>query len=243
MDSGGSVLGIIPARINSSRFPRKVLANIGGKPMIYHVWNAVSQARQLQSLIVAVDDKMVENAVYGFGGESIMTPTDLASGTDRVAWVAGDRLSDIVVNIQGDEPLIQPQAIDHLVLTLKENPSIDMATLAVKKPFEPHNLNNPNIVKVVTNESGKAIYFSRKPLQCSKEGAFLKHIGIYAYRRMALFRFCNLPPSPLELTEKLEQLRAIENGFHIQVILIEKDTIAVDLPSDLIQVEKAMGLC
>jgi 3-deoxy-manno-octulosonate cytidylyltransferase (CMP-KDO synthetase) len=232
-------LGVIPARANSSRFPLKVIAEILGKPMVGYVWDAARSCVLLNDVIVATDDESVRTTLEKRGMKVVMTPPELPTGTDRVAMVARESQAPLIINLQGDEPLLPSAAIGKLVTALRENPDIDMATLAVKKR-DPHELANPNVVKVVTGTTGNALYFSRQPLATSPDGEFLKHVGIYAYRREALFRFCELPVSGLEKTEKLEQLRALENGFRIQVVLLEEDTIAVDVPGDIARVEAVM---
>ena len=236
MVKAAQVLGIIPARAHSTRFPFKILAPILGKPMIQHVWEKARRATSLSEVIVATDHVDIFNCVKSFGGHVVMTPSELPSGSDRVAFVAKDKSADIIVNLQGDEPLLNPQSIDRLVDTLVNHPDSQLSTLAVRRS-DAGELGNPNCVKVVFDDSGKALYFSRSPLATQPSGEFFKHIGIYAYRREALFRFCNLKPSSLELTEKLEQLRALQHGMAIQVCVVDQDTIAVDVPQDVSKVE------
>ncbi|NBX69197.1 MAG: 3-deoxy-manno-octulosonate cytidylyltransferase [Proteobacteria bacterium] len=230
------VLGIIPARAHSTRFPFKILTPILGKPMIQYVWESAKAARSLSDVIVATDHPDIFNCVKAFGGEVVMTPSDLPSGSDRVAFVAKDRPSDIIVNLQGDEPLLKSEFIDQLVDSLINHPDSQLSTLAVLRK-EAQELANPNCVKVVFDDNHKALYFSRSPLKTSSSGEFFKHIGIYAYRRKALFEFCQLSPSSLEVTEKLEQLRALQHGMAIQVCVVDQDTIAVDVPQDVSKVE------
>lgn len=204
--------------------------------MVQYVWEAARRCRLLSEVIIATDDEGIAEIVRGFNGQVVLTPRDLPSGTDRAAWVARDRSESIVVNLQGDEPLIDPKAIDRLVQTLLDNPKSEMGTLVVRRDNEADRV-NPNVVKAVLAESGRALYFSRTPIP---HGAswFYKHIGIYAYRRAALERFCRLSPSFLEKQERLEQLRALENGFEIQTVVVDHDTIAVDTPEDLVKVEQ-----
>jgi 3-deoxy-manno-octulosonate cytidylyltransferase (CMP-KDO synthetase) len=242
MKGTNSPLAIIPARANSSRFPQKVTAKIHSKPMVQYVWDAACRARRLGECIVATDDVTVAEVVESFGGRVVLTPEGLKTGTDRVAFVARDSEAEIIVNLQADEPLLKPESIDGLIDCLESTPSFDMATLAVNKDsFE--DLNNPNIVKVVTagefgvSGNSSALYFSRLPITAGSGGEFLKHIGVYAFRRKALLKFCDLPSSRLEKSERLEQLRALEAGFRIGVHLVSSDTIAVDTPEDLIKVE------
>lgn len=230
------VLGIIPARAHSTRFPFKILTPILGKPMIQYVWEAAKASRALSEVIVATDHSEIFKCVKAFGGEAVMTPSELTSGSDRVAFVAKDRPAEIIVNLQGDEPLLKPEFIDQLVDTLINFPNSQLSTLAVQRKNSEEWV-NPNCVKVVFDDRGKALYFSRSPLASFKSGEFFKHIGIYAYRRESLFEFCQLPPSSLELTEKLEQLRALQHGMAIQVCVVNQDTIAVDVPQDVSKVE------
>ena len=178
--------------------------------------------------------------VERFGGTAILTPVGLVSGTDRVAWVTRDWKTEIVINIQGDEPLVDPRSIDRLVAEMLEDELCDMATLAVKKRDQ-EELKNPNVVKVTFSSSGNALYFSRQALTCGPDHAFYKHIGIYGYRRNALLKFCSLRRSPLESAERLEQLRALEAGFRIKIVEVSHDTVSVDHPSDVGKVEALMG--
>jgi len=228
-------LGVIPARFASSRFPGKVLVPISSKPMLQHVYERASQARYLTSTIIATDDPRVFEAARLFGAQVRMTRPDHVSGTDRVAEVASAHDAEIVVNIQGDEPLIDPAAIDAAILPLEHNPEVVMATL--KKEIQ--NLRevvDSNVVKVVTDRAGDAIYFSRCPIPFGREGhqpRHFKHIGLYVYRRNFLLEYSRLPVGPLEEAERLEQLRAIENGFKIRVVETEYESVGVDTPADL----------
>jgi 3-deoxy-manno-octulosonate cytidylyltransferase (CMP-KDO synthetase) len=228
------ILGVIPARFASTRFPGKVLANISSKPMLQHVYERASQARYLTSTIVATDDDRVYQAARSFGARVRMTRSDHLSGTDRVAEVASAENAEIVVNIQGDEPLIDPNAIDTAILPVAQEPEIVMATL--KKKIEiAREINDPNVVKVVTDRDGDAIYFSRCPIPYYREGAgeHFKHIGLYVYRSDFLLSYSTLPVGPLERAERLEQLRALENGFRIRVVETEYESLGVDTPEDL----------
>ncbi|MEZ4749766.1 MAG: 3-deoxy-manno-octulosonate cytidylyltransferase [Bdellovibrionota bacterium] len=214
-----------------------------GKPMIQHVWEVAAASKRVAKVLVATDDRAIVEAVEAFGGEAVMTSVDFESGSDRVAWVAaqwGAQPDSIVINLQGDEPLLAPEALDGLVQVLEENPEAQMATLAVKKQSE-DDLHNPNVVKVVLDRGGEALYFSRAPLKSGPD-FFFKHIGVYAFRFAALQNFCRLESSPLEKVERLEQLRALQNGFTIQVIPIAEDTVAVDVPGDVGLVEEALKL-
>jgi 3-deoxy-manno-octulosonate cytidylyltransferase (CMP-KDO synthetase) len=204
--------------------------------MIQYVWEAALQARLLDEVVVATDDEEILAVAQGFGAKAVLTPNTFESGTDRVAFVAQESGAGIVVNLQGDEPLLAPSAIDRLVETLESDAAADMATLAVAMRTDAE-LRDPNVVKVVFSREGRALYFSRQPLAAAPGGAFFKHVGIYAFRTAALRRFCRLPASDLERTERLEQLRALENGMSIRVILMAEDTIAVDAPADIARVE------
>jgi len=232
---------VIPARYASSRFPGKALAVIAGKPLIQHVYERAARARYLSRLIIATDDDRISAAARAFGAEVRMTRSDHPSGTDRVAEAASAEDADLVVNIQGDEPLIDPQAIDAAVLGLLEAPEIPMGTL--KKLIEdPAELTNPNVVKVVTDRFGNAIYFSRSRIPYVRVGAeeapCYKHVGLYVYRRDFLLAYPRLPVGPLEQAEKLEQLRALENGYRIRVVETDYESRGVDTPEDLELVER-----
>jgi 3-deoxy-manno-octulosonate cytidylyltransferase (CMP-KDO synthetase) len=235
------ILGVIPARFASSRFPGKVLASIGAKTMIERVYERVSQARYLTSTIIATDDERVYEVARSFGARVRMTRADHPSGTDRVAEVASaEPDAEIVVNIQGDEPLIDPAAIDAAILPLVHDASIVMGTL--KKRIEnPAETGDPNVVKVVTDLAGDAIYFSRCPIPHYRDGnpgPHYKHIGLYVYRRDFLLSYSSLTPGPLEQAERLEQLRALENGFRIRVAETEYESVGVDTPADLERVAR-----
>lgn len=233
-----TAIAIIPARLDSTRFPGKVLFPLLGKPMVQWVYENARAAQRLTEVVVASDHSDVVAAVEKFGGQAVLTPKGFETGTDRVAWVAEKRLCDIVVNVQGDEPCLPAEAIDQLVEALEREPKWDIATLAVLLSGE--GLRNPNQVKVVTSKSGKALYFSRQPLVTGPEESFLKHVGIYAYRREALFKLTKLPVSGLERLERLEQLRALENDLTIGVVRLKNDTAAVDVPEDVKIVEERM---
>lgn len=238
-------VGIIPARYESSRFPGKPLAKIQGRPMIQHVYERSSQASGLDRLFVATDDARIAKVVKTFGGEPILTRSDHPSGTDRIAEAC--RLlnlsgEDMVVNIQGDEPLVEPSMIHLLVEALKEAPECPMATLGFET-CDPGEYLDPNVVKIVKDRGGKALYFSRAPLPHRRDSGagpffFLKHLGFYAYRNAFLQTFTQLSPGKYEAEEKLEQLRALEHGFCIQVALSPVETHGIDTPEDL---EKLLG--
>jgi 3-deoxy-manno-octulosonate cytidylyltransferase (CMP-KDO synthetase) len=234
------ILGVIPARFASSRFPGKVLAQISSKSMLQHVYERASQARYLTGTIIATDDDRILQTARRFGAIVRLTRADHPSGTDRVAEIASAENADIIVNIQGDEPLIDPAAIDAAILPLVHEPEIVMATLK-KRIQDPREVGDPNVVKVITNRAGDAIYFSRCPIPFVRDssaagGAHFKHIGLYAFQRSFLLRYPELPVGPLEQAEKLEQLRALENGFPIRVVETEYESWGVDTPEDLLRV-------
>jgi len=229
-----SVLGVIPARFQSTRFPGKALVSLAGKPILQHVWERARQARYLDELLVATDDERIARCARGFGATVRMTRPDHPSGTDRVAEAASASPARIVVNIQGDEPLIDPSAIDAAALCLIGNASLPMATLKKRIVFA-DEITNPNVVKVVTGLNGDALYFSRNPIPYDRAGGavYYKHIGLYVYRKEFLLRYSSLPVGPLEKAECLEQLRALENGYPIRVEETEYESLGVDTPEDL----------
>jgi len=237
-------VGAIPARYGSTRLPGKPLLPIAGRPMIEHVYTRVARARGLDRVVVLTDDERIARAVEAFGGEWEMTPADCASGTDRIAWAArqwGAAAASAVINIQGDEPLIDPEEISRIAEHLAANPGDPVVTLAT--PAAPEEMANPNAVKVVLAGDGSALYFSRSPIPYPRgEGGAvpLKHVGIYGYRRDALLRLAALAPTPLERSESLEQLRALENGMAIRVLIVDRASIGVDTAEDLERVEKIL---
>ncbi|MEM1181074.1 MAG: 3-deoxy-manno-octulosonate cytidylyltransferase [Acidobacteriota bacterium] len=223
MPSGGLV-GAIPARFASSRLPGKPLLPIAGKPMIEHVYRRVATVDALDRVVVLTDDERIVDAVEGFGGEALMTPVDCPSGTDRIAFAARTWDCHAVINVQGDEPLIDPNAVSRLARLMKGNPSVEMATLAA--PLDPDRFSDPNAVKVVTALDGTALYFSRAPIPHDRDGSGHAveprlHLGLYGYRRDVLLRLAELEPTPLERSESLEQLRALEHGIKLQVITLD----------------------
>jgi len=230
-------VAVIPARYASTRLPGKPLLNRTGKPLIQHVYERVQQVRSLQRVIVATDDRRIADVVRSFGGEAVMTRPDHPSGTDRVAEVAATLKADIVVNVQGDEPEIEPAYVDRLVDLLASRYDCEMATLACPFPAEVDPA-EPSAVKVVVDLAGRAVYFSRSPIPHPRDrsegsgGDYLLHIGIYAYRREFLGRLTTWPVGRLERIEKLEQLRAIEHGASIAVGLVERATVGIDTPED-----------
>ena len=241
------ILGVIPARYASSRFPGKALATLGSKTMLQHVWERVNMARYLTDAVIATDDQRIYAAARSFGAAVRMTRSDHVSGTDRVAEVASTGDAELIVNIQGDEPLIDPAAIDAAILPLTHEPAIQMGTLK-KKIEDPREVDDPNVVKVVTNRFQNAIYFSRSTIPYVRgpvAGAatiHYKHIGLYVYRRDFLLRYSDLPIGPLEEAERLEQLRALENGFKIRVVETEYESLGVDTPEDLARVSQLFHL-
>jgi 3-deoxy-manno-octulosonate cytidylyltransferase (CMP-KDO synthetase) len=228
-------LGIIPARIASSRFPSKVLAPIAGKPLIQRVWEAAQHANLLHRVIIATDSALVCEVAQAFGAEAVMTPASLPSGTDRVFYASQGFSADTIVNLQGDEPLLEGAAIDALIEGLESDPVYDMATLAVPRESALEKASQ-NVVKIRFQSNGRVEDFSRTAF-CLESDKFEKHIGIYAFRKAALERFCSLPPSRREVAERLEQLRALEAGMGIRAVIWHRDTVAVDVPEDVERVE------
>ncbi len=236
------VIGVIPARYSSTRFPGKPLVDILGKPMVQWVYENAMRSKFLNFLIVATDDERIYNVVKGFGGNVIMTPSDIQTGTDRVAYVMNEFDADIIANIQGDEPLLTSEMIDRAIEPFLNGERVDISTLAVKIN-DVNLIFNPNVVKVVFDKDNFALYFSRGAIPFCRDaktdedwlklGNFYKHIGLYVYSRDSLLKFVALGKSPLEDIEKLEQLRALENGFRIKVVITESDTIGVDTPEDV----------
>lgn len=230
-------VAIIPARYESTRFPGKALAEINGKPMIQHVYERASRARAVSRVVVATDDRRIQSAVEAFGGTAVWTNPTHESGTDRVAEVAAGLTDAIVLNIQGDVPFIEESMIEACIAPLKADATLPMAT--VKTRIEDvETLENPNVVKVVCDRNGDALYFSRSVVPYARDGrchpsVAFKHIGLYAYRRDFLLRFARLEPTPLERAERLEQLRALEWGYRIRVAEVPAASIEVDTPADL----------
>jgi 3-deoxy-manno-octulosonate cytidylyltransferase (CMP-KDO synthetase) len=232
----GKTVAIIPARYHSTRLPGKVLADIAGRPMIEHVYRRVCRAAGIDAVIVATDDERVIAAVQKFGGEAMLTSAAHRTGTDRVAEVARAITCDIVVNVQGDEPLIPPEMIAEVVAPFRDD-EVVMTTLRRQIEDDADPL-SPHVVKVVVNRNDDALYFSRAPIPYSRHPApngqtHFKHIGLYGYRRDFLLEFAALPQTPLEITESLEQLRALEHGFRIRTPETVHDSHGVDTPEDL----------
>lgn len=249
------VIGIVPARFNSTRFPGKPLAILNGKPIIQRVYENVRASKRIEDVYIATDDMRIKEAVESFGGKAIMTSPDHESGTDRIAEVARDMDCDIVVNVQGDEPFILPHMIDNAVQALIEDREASISTLAVRITRD-EDLLSPHVVKVVIDKNGYAIYFSRSPIPFYRDEwnnlnsislvpertIVLKHIGIYCYRRNILLEFTSMRKSRLEEIERLEQLRAIEAGYRIKVRETEFDTIGIDTEEDLKRAEQWQNL-
>jgi 3-deoxy-manno-octulosonate cytidylyltransferase (CMP-KDO synthetase) len=242
-----NVVGIVPARYGSTRFPGKPLARIAGKPLIQHVVERCQKAKALSEVIVATDDTRIWEVAQNFC-RAEMTSPEHPSGSDRIAEVARRCACDAVVNIRGDEPLLDPAVIDAVAQALAQT---EMSTAATRIQ-QAEDYANPNVVKVVVNTAGRALYFSRRTIPYLRETAsrsageqlaafpFLKHLGIYGYRRETLLRLVGFPVSPLEAAEKLEQLRALENGIAIAVVQVEYDSIGVDVPADVGRVERLL---
>lgn len=233
------MLGVIPARYGASRFPGKPLARLWGKPLLQHVWERARAARGLSEVVVATDDERVAAAARGFGARVEMTSPACASGTDRVAEVARGRPeSDIVLNLQGDEPELDPEAVSRLVEAMRADPSLRMATLAHREPH-PGALAGSEVTKVVVDADGFALYFSRADLaEASRGGPALRHVGVYAFRRELLLEFTGWPEGTLERAERLEQLRALEHGVRIKVVLGDRPFVGVDTPEQLAALER-----
>ena len=245
------ITAVIPARYASTRFPGKALADIGGKPMIQHVYERTCRASLVSRVIVATDDQRIASAVQSIGGEVIMTSAAHETGTDRLAEVAANLDSDVIVNVQGDEPLIEPTMIDQAIEPFMQDSSLLMGTVKTRIKCL-HDFLSPNTVKVVTDSTGHALYFSRSPLPffrdkwsdlkddsfCSGKLLCHKHVGLYVYQRDFLLKFAAMQPSFLEMSEKLEQLRALENGIRIRVVETEFESIGVDTPDDLAKAQE-----
>ena len=239
------VVVVIPARYGSTRLPGKPLALIGGKPMIQRVFERARLAQRVNQVIVATDDERIVKAVEAFGGEVRLTRSDHRTGTERVAEVAAHVEGDVFVNVQGDEPLLDPAAVDTAVTSLLEEPPASIATVAT--PIKtPADIMDPNVVKTVLDFEGNAIYFSRAPIPWVRDtgskvlARHLKHLGLYVFDRQALLEYPTLPPGELERIEQLEQLRWLENGWKIRVAEVEHDAVSVDVPEDVARVEKLL---
>lgn len=246
MSLGGApdIVAIIPARYASERFPGKVIAPLAGKPLVVHTYERAKQAKRLSDVIVATDDVRVVDAVRPFGVKTVMTRNDHLTGTDRIAEVASTLHADIIVNVQADEPLVDPALIDAVIKPLLDDPEVPMAT--ARHPIrETALIHDPNCVKVVCDLNGHALYFSRSPIPFVRatghdprtENLYWQHIGLYVFRRDFLLRYAQMKPTPVERLEKLEQLRVLENGYVIAVVEATSRTIGVDTPEDLQRAE------
>ena len=237
------VIAVIPARYTSTRLPGKPLADICGKPMIQHVYELISRAEGLDDIVVATDDARIADAVRAFGGKVFMTSPDCQSGSDRVREVASSLAADIYINVQGDEPLLEPSAIEKLLSVFRSDGGVRVATLC--SPISEEPARSPHQVKVVCDDAGNALYFSRSlmPYPRNKPADYkvYKHVGIYAYRRNFLLKYAALAPTPLERTESLEQLRVLENGYKIKVLESDFKGVGVDTPEDLAAVNELMA--
>ncbi len=234
-----SVLAVVPARYGATRFPGKPLAALWGKPMLQHVWERARSARGIDALLIATDDERIAAAARSFGAEIEMTSSALSSGTDRVAEVARRRPSfGLVLNLQGDEPELDARAVEKLVQVMRDDPSIDIGTLAHREET-PSALAAEDVVKVVVDGSGFALYFSRADLaRGSRGGPALRHVGVYGFRRECLLEFASWPASPLEKAERLEQLRALERGVKIRVVTGARAGSGIDTPEQLAALER-----
>ena len=241
--TSASIVGIIPARYASIRLPGKPLVDIAGRPMVEHVYRRAASASSVQAVVVATDDDRIYSAVEAFGGVARMTRSTHRSGTDRVAEVARELTCELIVNIQGDVPLIEPALIDQALAPFANDASVVISTLR-RRIEDPAELSDPNVVKVVCDQAGDALYFSRAPIPHSVVGSTTtcaraaKHIGIYVYRRTTLLELAALEPTALEVAESLEQLRALEHGYRIRTVETTFDPLTVDTASDLERVRR-----
>lgn len=241
--ASGRTVGIIPARWGASRFPGKLLQDLGGRSVLERVYRQAAKAKKLDDLLVATDDERIRSAVAGFGGRAVMTSPRRRTGTERSAEACRFLPARWVVNIQGDEPFLRPATIDRVADALRNDPALLIAT-ARTEIEDPRELADPNTVKVVTDAQGWALYFSRSLIPAggtAPRGRTFKHIGIYGYRKDFLLRLVRLPPSGLECRERLEQLRVLENGYRIKVITVRSDTVGIDTPEDLDRARKMIG--
>jgi 3-deoxy-manno-octulosonate cytidylyltransferase (CMP-KDO synthetase) len=237
-------VAVIPARYASTRIPGKALADIGGRPMVEHVYRRAAAARNVDAVVVATDDERIASAVKRFGGEVRMTDAGHPTGTDRLAEVAATLDCDLVVNVQGDEPMLEPESIDDAIEPFRNDPELLMSTICYPLGSI-EEASDPNVVKVVKSRDGFALYFSRSPIpyrrgQSSEASGPFKHIGLYVYRREFLRQIAALAPTPLERSESLEQLRVLEHGFSIKVVQTKHDSVGVDTPEDLERVRRLL---
>ena len=234
------IVAVVPARYGSTRFPGKMIAQIAGKPVVWHTYQQVLRSELVSEVIIAADDNRILEALEPFDVPVVMTRPDHQSGTDRIAEVAANLDADIIVNVQGDEPLIDPHTVDEAIRPLLENPDIPMGTVK-RKITDLEMVIDPNVVKVIVDNRGRAIYFSRLPIpyirdEADRKGAtghHWQHIGLYVFRREFVMQFAKMAQTPLEKLEKLEQLRVLENGYDIAVVETEHESVGVDTPEDL----------
>lgn len=238
------VVAVVPSRYGAQRFPGKPLHPIAGVPMVVHVWRRAAESKLADLVLVATDDERIARVVEAAGGTAVMTDPDLPSGTDRVFAAVKDLDVSVVVNVQGDEPLMEAENVDRVAGFLLEHPGFPLATLAIPLT-DPDEIESPDVVKVVRGDQGQALYFSRSVLPYRRRPepglATLKHLGLYGYRKEALARWTSLPPHPLERAESLEQLRALAAGMSMAVLDAAGDSIGVDTPADALKVEKIMA--
>ena len=238
-------VAVIPARYQSTRLPGKPLADIGGRPMIEHVYRRTAAAPAVDAVVVATDDPRIAAAVERFGGIARLTDAAHRSGLDRIAEVAGRLACDVIVNVQGDEPLIEPEMISEAIEAIQADPALEMSTLR-RRIDDASDFSNPNVVKVVVDRNQHALYFSRAPVPFASHEARpaigFKHVGLYVYRRAFLLKLASLPRTPLELAESLEQLRALEHGFRIRALETIFDSVGVDTPEDLDRVRRQLAV-
>jgi 3-deoxy-manno-octulosonate cytidylyltransferase (CMP-KDO synthetase) len=241
-----SVLVVIPARYASVRFPGKPLAAIAGKPMVQHVYEAAARAPGVDEVVVATEDERIVAAVMRFGGKAMMTSPQARSGTERAAEVARARDAQVIINVQGDEPLVRGEMVAQLAQFLARHAAVPMASLMT--PFRPEeDAGSPHVVKVVVDRDKFALYFSRAPIPHLRSPGgtatrAMKHLGVYGYQRHFLLQFPSLPPTPLEESEQLEQLRALEHGYRIKLLETVHDTVGVDTPDDVRRVEQLLAV-
>ena len=239
------VVVVIPARYAATRLPGKPLVPLAGKPMVQRVYERAKQAQTVQRVLVATDDQRILDAVAAFGGEARMTRSDHRTGTERIAEVAANVDGDVFVNVQGDEPLIDPSSIDTAVAALLEDPAVQIATVATPIRHA-GDIMDPNVVKTVLDFEDNALYFSRAPIPWVRDSQqkvhvkYWKHLGLYVFQRAALLEYPTLPQGELEKIEQLEQLRWMENGWKIRVAEVAHDAVSVDVPEDVVRVEKLL---
>ncbi len=236
------IIGLIPARYASTRFPGKPLKLLANKPIIQHVYEQSIKCSKLDEVYIATDDERIRDVIASFGGKVIMTASTHTSGTDRLAEASENLDADLIVNIQGDEPLIEPNIIELALSVWDSDSDFEMSTIATPIT-DIEDYNNPNVVKVVLAKNGNGLYFSRSPIPYFRNKTNLqtyRHIGLYVYRKSFLLQFTKLSPSPLEQAEGLEQLRALENGYNIRVVITDYAAYGIDTPEDLIRIEKLM---